>query len=82
MQLFNSIVVPIVIALIADKKVLTSGGVTTDVFFIGIFNVLPPIGRFIDPYSLWLRCQASSYDSADSRLNISQPELNQLLANH
>ena len=60
-QLFNSIGVPILVAYITNKKILSAGGLVDDVFWVGLFTIIAPIGRFIDPYNIFLNCKKSHY---------------------
>ena len=54
-QILNCIAVPIALTYISNYQIFSSGGLVTNVFFIGLINMLLPFGRLIDPYNILLR---------------------------
>lgn len=47
---------------ISDKSLYGVGGLSEDIFFIALFNILPPIGRFIDPFYLLITIRNKIYE--------------------
>ena len=54
-QIINTIGVPVTLTFLGKETIYDEGGLVTQVFFIGLFNLLLPIGRFIDPFNIMLR---------------------------
>ena len=72
--MLNSIGVPLVIAAIkvqADtKNFLVAGGLVEDVFFISLFSLFSPIGRFIDPFNIFLDIKRWYYEDPSQRIKM------------
>lgn len=70
----NSIGVPLVVAAIKvqndTKQFLAAGGLVEDVFYISLFSLFSPIGRFIDPFNIFLKMQRSYVEDPDKRLRM------------
>ena len=61
-QIINTIGVPVTLALMGKETIYDEGGLVTQVFFIGLINMLLPIGRFIDPFNLILKLREKYYE--------------------
>ena len=46
---------------LGKETIYDEGGLVTQVFFIGLFNLLLPIGRFIDPFNILLKLREKYY---------------------
>jgi hypothetical protein len=68
-QIINCIGVPITLVFLDKQSIYSSGGLVTNVFFIGLINMLLPFGRFIDPFNIILQLRERYYFSAEKRLN-------------
>lgn len=67
----NCIGVPLaVVFIVPGKQVFTEGGLVSDVFYIGLLNIITPIGRFIDPWNIYLSLRKRYYNRPHSRLYI------------
>lgn len=53
-QIINCIGVPIALVFLGKQAIYSSGGLVTNVFILGLINMLLPIGRFIDPFNIVL----------------------------
>ena len=73
-QLLNSIGVPLVVAAVKVEsdtaRFLAAGGLVEDVFYISLFSLFSPIGRFIDPFNILLKIQRSYYEDPEKRLRM------------
>lgn len=65
-QLLNSIVVPIIVNYIIEKKnVFGLNGLSTDIVYLSITNsFLPPLTKLIDPYYRYIKVRAFYYRSS------------------
>lgn len=65
-QLLNSIVVPIIVNYIIEKKnVFGLNGLSTDIIYLSITNsFLPPLTKLIDPYYRYIKVRAFYYRSS------------------
>jgi hypothetical protein len=54
--------VPVTLAFLGKQAIYEEGGLVTQVFFIGLFNMLLPIGRFIDPFNILLKLREKYYE--------------------
>ena len=68
-QIINCIGVPITLVCLDKQSIYSSGGLVTNVFFIGLINMLLPIGRFIDPFNIVLLLREKYYHSSEKRLH-------------
>ena len=67
-ELLNVIGVPLLALYISERSLYGDSGLSTDIFFIAAFNILPPIGRFIDPFNLLIELRNWYYEDPDIRL--------------
>lgn len=63
-EILNSIGVPLLALYISNKNLYGQKGLSQDIFFIALFNVLPPLGRFIDPYYILVTLRNKFYSRA------------------
>jgi len=49
-EILNVIGIPLLALYIAKRDLYGQNGLSSDIFFIALFNILPPIGRFVDPF--------------------------------
>ena len=80
-QIVNSVGVPLTLTYIHNENVFASGGLVTNVFFISLFNLLLPVGRFIDPLNILFHLRRRYYSEPWRRLKLKgQQEFNALFA--
>ena len=63
-QIINCIGVPVLLACLGQEAIYEEGGLVTNVFFISLFNMLLPIGRFIDPFNIILKLREKYFEDA------------------
>lgn len=56
------------LASLGTEAIYDEGGLVTNVFFIGLINMVLPIGRFIDPFNIILKLREKYYDDPVKRL--------------
>jgi len=56
--------VPLLALYISKKNLYGPNGLSQDIFFIALFNILPPLGRFIDPYYILVALRNKFYSRA------------------
>ena len=49
--------VPLLALYISNRNLYGESGLSQDIFFIALFNILPPVGRFIDPWYLMIKAR-------------------------
>lgn len=89
-QIVNSIGVPLIVAAVAsndprlvDKKWLSAGGLVNDVFFIALFSLAVPFGRFLDPWEFFLKFLRWFHTKPLQKLKMNgQKELNEYFGNY
>lgn len=89
-QIINSIGVPLIVAAVAssdprleDKKWLSAGGLVNDVFFIALFGLATPFGRFLDPWEFFLKFLRWFHTRPQQKLKLNgQKELNEYFGNY
>ena len=61
------------------QAIYDEGGLVTNVFFIGLINMLLPVGRWIDPFNILLMLREKYYQDPMKRLDLKgQIELNKI----
>ena len=61
-QLFNSILVPLIVNFNIKENIFQKGGLSEDIFILAIFNsLLPPFVRLIDPYGIFVYLRYTYY---------------------
>lgn len=63
-EILNVIGVPLLALYISKKNLYGQNGLSQDIFFIALFNILPPLGRFIDPYYILVSLRNKFYSRA------------------
>ena len=53
-ELLNVIGVPLTAIYISKRNLYGENGLSSDIFFIGLFNIFTPLIRFVDPYYIYL----------------------------
>lgn len=61
-EILNSIGVPLLAIYISKRSLYGDHGLSQDIFFIALFNILPPIGRFIDPFYIMISIRNKIYE--------------------
>ena len=68
---------------IEDKKWLTVGGLVNDVFLISLFSLAVPLGRFLDPWEIFLKILRKIKLIPSQKLKMNgQQELNKFFGNY
>jgi hypothetical protein len=60
-QILNSVVMLISLPYITGQEIFAPNGLVTNVFFVALFNMLLPFGRFVDPFNLLLKYREKYY---------------------
>jgi hypothetical protein len=56
-ELLNVIGVPLTAIYISKRNLYGENGLSTDIFFIGLFNIFTPLARLLDPYYIFLNAR-------------------------